>query len=63
MCKAIRMARASTRGGFTLFWGLATSTFISAIGVILVARLLFPPEYGLVAIALIAPNLITIFRD
>jgi len=61
--KAIRMAKVSARGGFNLFWGLATSTIISAVGVILVARLLSPPEYGLVAIALTAPNLIMIFRD
>ena len=63
MSKAIRMAKVSVKGGFNLFWGLATSTIISAIGVILVARLLSPPEYGIVAIALMAPNLITIFRD
>jgi len=57
------MAKVSARGGFNLFWGLATSTIISAVGVILVARLLSPPEYGLVAIAFMAPNLIAIFRD
>ena len=63
MNKAIRMARVSAKGGFNLFWGIATSTIISAISVILIARLLSPPEYGIVAIALMAPNLITIFRD
>lgn len=63
MIKAIKMAKVSAKGGFNLFWGLATSTIISALGVILVARLLSPPEYGIVAIALMAPNLITIFRD
>ncbi len=63
MTKAIEMAKISAKGGFNLFWGLATSTIISAVGVILVARLLSPSEYGLVAIALTAPNLIAIFRD
>ena len=63
MTKSIKMAKVSAKGGFNLFWGLATSTIISAIGVILVARLLSPSEYGLVAIALMAPNIITIFRD
>ena len=63
MSKAIKMAKVSAKGGFNLFWGLATSTIISAVGVILVARLLSPPEYGLVAIALMAPTLMTIFRD
>jgi O-antigen/teichoic acid export membrane protein len=61
--KAVRMAKASARGGFNLFWGLAASTVISAVGVILLARLLSPPDYGIVAIAMIAPNLITLFRD
>jgi len=49
--KAIRMAKVSAKGRFNLFWGLATSTIIPAVGVILVARLLSPPEYGIVAIA------------
>jgi len=61
--KAIKMARVSAKGGFNLFWGLTTSTIISAIGVIIIARLLSPPEYGIVAIAMMAPNLITILRD
>ena len=51
MSKAIRMAKVSARGGFNLFWGLASSSIISALGVILVARFLSPSEYGLVAIA------------
>lgn len=63
MSKAIRMARTSAKGGFNLFWGLAASTVISAVGVVLLARLLSPPEYGIVAIAMIAPSLITLFRD
>jgi O-antigen/teichoic acid export membrane protein len=63
MTKAIKMARVSAKGGFNLFWGLAASTIISAVGVILVARLLSPSEYGLVTVALMAPNLIILFRD
>jgi O-antigen/teichoic acid export membrane protein len=61
--KAIKLARTSAKGGFNLFWGVATSSLISALGVILVARILSPSEYGLVAIALIAPSLIQIIRD
>jgi len=57
------MARVSARGGFNLFWGLAISTVISAVGVIIVARLLSPSQYGIVAVALTAPNLIQIFRE
>jgi len=57
------MAKVSAKGGFHLFWGLAVSSIISAVGVILIARLLSPSEYGIVTIALTAPNLIMIFRD
>jgi len=63
MSKAIKMARVSAKGGFNLFWGLASSTIISAVGVIIIARLLSPPEYGILTVALLAPNLITTFRD
>ncbi len=63
MSKAIKLARTSAKGGFNLFWGVAASSLITALGVILVARILSPSEYGLVAIALIAPNLIQIIRD
>lgn len=63
MSKAIKLARTSAKGGFNLFWGVATSSLITALGVILVARILSPSEYGLVAIALIAPSLIQIIRD
>jgi O-antigen/teichoic acid export membrane protein len=61
--KAIEMARVSAKGGFNLFWGLAASTIISAAGVTFVAWLLSPSEYGLVTVAMMAPNLITLFRD
>ncbi len=63
MSKAIRIARVSAKGGFNLFWGLVASTVISALGVILVARLLSPSEYGIVTIAMIGPNFISIFQD
>jgi O-antigen/teichoic acid export membrane protein len=61
--RAIELARTSAKGGFNLFWGVAASSLISALGVIMVARILSPSEYGLVAIALIAPSLIQIIRD
>ena len=57
------MAKVSAKGVFNIFWGLAASSIISAIGVMLVAGILNPSEYGLVAIALMGPNLIAIFRD
>lgn len=43
--------------------GLVVSTVISAVGTILIARLLGPANYGLYAIALTAPSLISTFRD
>jgi len=61
--KAIRLARVSVKGGFNLFYGLVTSTIISALGIIFLARLLSPSEIGILAIAVIAPNLFTQLRD
>ncbi len=63
MTKATQMAKVSAKGGFHLLWGLVISTVISAIGTIVIARLLGPANMGLYAIALAAPNLISTFRD
>ena len=63
MSKATEMARVSAKGGFHLLWGLVLSTVISAVGTIVIARLLGPDNMGLYAIALAAPNLISTFRD
>jgi O-antigen/teichoic acid export membrane protein len=63
MTKAAEMARVSAKGGFHLLWGLVVSTVISAVGTILIARLLGPDNMGLYAIALTAPSLIATFRD
>lgn len=57
MSKARSMAKVSAKGIFNLFWGLAASSIISAIGVMIVAGILSESEYGLVAIALMGPNL------
>lgn len=57
------MAQVSAKGVFNIFWGLAISSIISAVGVMLVAGILSEGEYGLVAIILTGPNLIAIFRD
>ncbi len=63
MSKATEMARVSAKGGFHLLWGLVLSTVISAVGTIIIARLLGADNMGLYAIALAAPNLIATFRD
>jgi O-antigen/teichoic acid export membrane protein len=63
MSKAAEMAKVSAKGGFHLLWGLVTSTVISAVGTIFVGNLLGDYNYGLYQIALVAPNLISTFRD
>lgn len=60
--KGIRMAKLSARGGFNLFLGMTLSTPISAIGLILLLRLLDPTEYGLITVATIPTSLIGLFR-
>ncbi len=61
--KAAEMGKVSVRGGFHLFWGIVLSTVVSAVGMIVLARVLQPQDYGLYTIALAAPNLIGTFRD
>lgn len=61
--KTTEMARVSAKGGFHLLWGLVVSTLISAVGTIIIARLLGAGNYGLYTIALSAPALISTFRD
>ena len=63
MSNAVKLARTSAKGGFNLFWGVVASSIISALGVMVVARILEEAQYGLLAIALTAPNLIQIIRD
>jgi O-antigen/teichoic acid export membrane protein len=63
MTKAVEMAKVSAKGGFHLLWGLVASTVISAIGTIIIARLLGSDNLGLYTIALTGPNLIATFRD
>jgi stage V sporulation protein B len=63
MSKAAEMAKVSVKGGFHLLWGLVASTIISSIGTIFVGNLLGDVNYGLYTIALVAPNLISTFRD
>ena len=63
MSKSASLAKVSAEGGFNLFWGRAISSIISSVGIIIIARLLSPSDYGIYSIALIAPNLIKTFRD
>jgi O-antigen/teichoic acid export membrane protein len=61
--KATEIAKVSAKGGFSLFWGIVVSTVVSALGLIVLARVMPPEEYGLYTIALAAPSLIGTFRD
>ena len=63
MSKASEMARVSARGGFNLMWGLIASSFISAVGIIVITYILGADKFGLYSIALIGPTLIATFRD
>ena len=51
----------SVRGGFFLFAGNALSTFVLAIGSIVIARLLGPENYGLYSISIVAPSVFLLF--
>jgi stage V sporulation protein B len=61
--KASQMAGTAVRGGYNAFWGLSISTIIAAVGVIILARILTPADYGLMTIALVAPTFMATFRD
>ena len=61
--KAEEIAKVSAKGGFHLFWGIVISTVVSALGVIVLAKIMQPQGYGLYTIALTAPSLIGTFRD
>jgi len=62
--KATGMAKSSARGGFKLFIGVSVSSIVTAVGLILVLRLLGDPdEYGIIITALIFPAILGLFKD
>ena len=63
MKNATDIAKATTKGGFHVLWGLIASTVISSVGTIFIARLLGDNGYGLYTVALAAPTFIAVFRD
>ncbi|MFQ5710580.1 MAG: oligosaccharide flippase family protein [Candidatus Geothermarchaeales archaeon] len=63
MSKVVDIARTSARSSVNFFIGLTLSTLITSIGTMIVMRLLDPGEYGLVAVALIAPTILSLFGD
>ena len=62
--KATGMAKSSAKGGFKLFIGVSVSSIVTAVGLILVLRLLAnPDEYGIIITALIFPAILGLFKD
>jgi O-antigen/teichoic acid export membrane protein len=57
----VQIAQRSVRGSLVLFVGNFLQTLVSAIGVIIVARLLGPGNYGVYTLSLVIPGLIQLF--
>ena len=55
------IAQRSTRGSFALFVGTLLSALISAVTVIVIARLLGPSEYGAYTLVVLVPNILLNF--
>ena len=58
-----KIAEESARGSFSLIAGTAASTVISAVAVIIIARLLGPSGYGLYTLAFVVPTLFAAIAD
>lgn len=59
----VGIAEKAARGGLFLFIGNAASTVVFAVGVIIVARLLGPSDYGRYTLALVVPMLLVYLSD
>ncbi|MHA1665386.1 MAG: flippase [Candidatus Njordarchaeales archaeon] len=59
--KTVDVAEDFVRGGFFLILGNIISIVVSAISVLIVARILGPEEYGLYSISIIVPSLLSLF--
>ena len=58
-----RIAQKAARGGIFLFVGQAVSTMVLAVGIIVVARLLGPSNYGLYTLSIVIPTLLISLSD
>jgi len=61
--KLYYIAEESAKGGFIIFLGNTSATFISALGAIVIAKLLGPADYGLYSLSLAVPSLIAAVAD
>lgn len=58
-----RTATAFVKDSFTLLLGSTFAKIISTVGMIVVARLLTPSEYGLFSVTLVIPGVFSLFSD
>jgi O-antigen/teichoic acid export membrane protein len=58
-----KIAEESARGSFSLMVGIAVSTIIAAVAVIVIARLLGPAGYGLYSLSFVLPALFASIAD
>ncbi len=63
MNKSNNITRGSVQGVFFLSIGMFISTFINAISIIIIGRLLGPEDYGLYIISMIVPTVLIAFCD
>jgi O-antigen/teichoic acid export membrane protein len=61
MSELERVAERSARGGLHLFLGNFLSEIINAVGVVIVARMLTPGEYGVLGLSLVLPGIFVMF--
>ncbi|RLI52460.1 MAG: hypothetical protein DRO87_13185, partial [Candidatus Thorarchaeota archaeon] len=57
------IAKESARGTMNVFFAQAAGGVISIIGMIVLARLLGPEDFGLIAVIMILPSLAMLFQD
>ena len=57
----VEIARRSTRGSFALFAGNFTTTAISFVAIVIIARLLGPSQYGVYTLSILIPNILLNF--
>jgi len=63
MSDITKIGNTSAKGSLHLFAGLIISNLVSAIGTIILLRVLGPSEFGLYIIALIPSTLLAVIRD
>jgi len=63
MAEAVEIATTAARGAVQLFTARIFSRLIAFIGTLVLIRLLGPENYGLIAVAMVFPNLLLVLED